>query len=90
MFNLGSKVIPVRLDDETIEFVEELVRLGIYSSRSEALRDLIRIGIENMKQIKSVVEATNKLFKIEEEEGDMPIRLGGALRKLLTERGRFY
>ncbi len=43
-----------------------------------------------MKQIKSVVEATNRLFKIEKEEGDIPIRLEGTLRKLLVERGRFY
>ena len=46
--DLSSKVIPVRLDDEVLKFIEELVRLGIYSSRSEALRDVIKIGIEKM------------------------------------------
>ena len=42
-----------------------------------------------MKQAKLVVEAANRLFRIEEEEGDIPVRLDGALRKLLAERERF-
>ncbi len=89
MLGLGNKVIPVRLSDDVLKFIEELVELGIYSSRSEALRDILRIGIENMKQVKLIAEAANKLFDIEREEGEIPIRLNGALRKLLDERGRF-
>ena len=85
---VGSKVVSVRLDDETLRFVEELVRLGVYSSRSEALRDLIRIGARRMRKVKAVAEAVDKLFELEKEEGDIPVRLEGALRQLLAERGR--
>jgi hypothetical protein len=33
---MGSRVIPVRLDEELLELVDELVRLGLYGSRGEA------------------------------------------------------
>jgi hypothetical protein len=36
-----------------------------------------------------VAEAVNKLFELEKEEGDIPVRLEGALRQLLGERERF-
>ena len=86
---MGSQVVPVRLDDDILRFIEELVRLGIYKSRSEALRDLIRIGARRVGKVKVIVEAVNKLFELEKEEGDIPIRLEGALRQLLAERERF-
>jgi Arc/MetJ-type ribon-helix-helix transcriptional regulator len=88
-YKLGSKVVPVRIDDDMLKFIEELVKLGVYSSRSEALRDLIRIGARHVKQVKVIAEAVNKLFELEREEGDIPIRLEGALRQLLAERERF-
>jgi len=69
---VGSKVVPVRLDD-LLKLVDELVRLGVYSSRSEALRGLIRIGARYVRQIKIVAKAVNKLFEMEKEEGDIPV-----------------
>jgi len=86
---MGSKVVSVRLDDELLKLVDELVRLGVYGSRSEALRDFIRIGARYARQIQMVAEAVNKLFELEKEEGDIPVRLEGALRQLLGERERF-
>ncbi len=86
---MGSKVVPVRLDDEILEFIDELVRLGLYSSRSEALRDIIRAGIKSMERVREIAEAVTKLFELEKEEGDIPVRLSGALRQLLAGRGRF-
>ena len=86
---MGSRVIPVRLDDDTLRLIEELVKLGVYESRSEALRDLIRIGARRVKRVKVIAEAVNKLFELEKEEGDIPVRLEGALRQLLAERERF-
>jgi Arc/MetJ-type ribon-helix-helix transcriptional regulator len=85
---VGSKVVPVRLDD-LLKLVDELVRLGVYSSRSEALSGLIRIGARYVRQIKIVAKAVNKLFEMEKEEGDIPVRLEGALGQLLAERKRF-
>ncbi|RUM47901.1 MAG: CopG family transcriptional regulator [Hyperthermus sp.] len=86
---MGSKVIPVRLNDDTLRLIEELVRLGIYSSRSEALRDLIRIGARHVRRIKVVAESVDKLFELESKEGDIPIQLRRALRRLIAERERF-
>jgi len=89
VFSVGSKVVPVRLDDDLLKLVDELVRLGVYSSRSEALRELVRIGTRYISEIKIVAEAVNKLFELEREEGDIPVRLEGALTQLLAERERF-
>ena len=86
---MGGQVVPVRLDREVLELIDMLVRLGIYSSRSEALRELIKIGVREFRWAAKVAEAVEKLFELEKEEGDIPIRLEGALRQLLEERGRF-
>ncbi|MEB3805943.1 MAG: ribbon-helix-helix domain-containing protein [Desulfurococcales archaeon] len=69
--------------------MEELVEMGVYESRSEALRDLIRISAENMKRAKLIAEAMVSLFRMEEKIRDIPVRLESALEKLLAERGRF-
>lgn len=62
------RVIPLRLDNEVLSFVDMLIDLGVYSSRSEALRDLIKIGIEEYRWMTRVYEAIEKLFKLEDEE----------------------
>ena len=67
--------------------MEELVEMGVYESRSEALRDLIRISAENMKRAKLIAEAMVSLFRMEEKIRDIPVRLESALEKLLAERG---
>ena len=83
-----TRVIPIRLDNDVIGFIDMLVELGIYSSRSEALRDLIKMGMEEFGWIAKVEEAVEKLFKLEEETGSIPIRVEGALEQLLKERSR--
>ena len=86
---MSSRVVPVRLDRELLAFIDTLVKLGVYRSRSEALRGLIEIGIEELRWAGEVFEAVEKLFELEREEGEIPLRLDGALRQLLEERGRF-
>jgi len=86
---MGSKVIPVRLDSDTLRLIEELVRLGIYSSRSEALRDLIRIGVRHVGKIRVIAKSVDRFFELEKMEGDIPIQLRGGLRLLIDERERF-
>ncbi len=85
---MGSKVIPVRLDEELARFIEELVELGVYGSRSEALRDLIRAGVERIGQAKPIIRTVDRLFELERMDGDIPVRLEGALKQLLDERER--
>ncbi len=85
---MGSRVVPIRLEDDILRLVEELVKLGVYKSRSEALRDLIRIGAEHMKLTRAVAETVDKLFELEREEGNIPIKLEGVLKQFLLERER--
>ena len=84
-----TRVVPVRLDDDVIGFIDMLVDLGIYSSRSMALRELVRMGMEEFRWMANVEEAVEKLFKLEEEMGGIPIKIEGGLEQLLAERGRF-
>jgi len=83
------RVVPVRLDHDIIDFIDMLINLGIYSSRSEALRDLIRIGMEEYRWMVKVNEAVEKLFKLEAESGEIPIRIDGVLKEFLKRRDRF-
>ncbi len=85
---MGSRVVPIRLDEETLRLIDTLVRLGIYSSRSEAVRELVKAGAEKVERLSRILEAVEKLFQLEEEHGDIPVSLDGALRQLLEERGR--
>ena len=86
---MTSRVIPVRIDDKLLELIDELVRMGIYSSRSEAIRDLIRFGLRRAERVKRVYRLVELLFELERREGDIPVKLEGALSQLLSERGRF-
>jgi Arc/MetJ-type ribon-helix-helix transcriptional regulator len=89
LINSFLKVFTKAIMRELLKLVDELVRLGVYGSRSEALRDFIRIGARYARQIQMVAEAVNKLFELEKEEGDIPVRLEGVLRQLRGERERF-
>ncbi len=86
---MGSQVVPLRLDSETLEFIDSLVRLGVFSSRSEALRELVKAGIKSYESFSKIVSGVEKLFEMERREGDIPIELTDALRQLLEERDRF-
>lgn len=86
---MGSRTIPVRLKDDDVRQVDLLVELGVFSSRSEALRELINLGVKSLSEVAEIAKALKELSKIEEEEGDIPIRLRGAVEQLLAERERF-
>ncbi|OYT47299.1 MAG: CopG family transcriptional regulator [Desulfurococcales archaeon ex4484_42] len=65
-----------------------LVQLGVFSSRSEALRELIKAGMKEFRLVIDVIKAVENFLNLR-EKGDIPIRLDGALKQLLEERGRF-
>jgi len=83
---MGTRVVPLRIDKEVLEVVDELVRLGVFSSRSEALRELIKTGIRSYEKLARIAKGVDKLFEIEGEEKEIPVRLSGALKQLLEER----
>ena len=53
------------------------------------MKDIVRAGIRSVGQVREIAEAVTKLFELERVEGDIPVRLGSALRQLLAGRGRF-
>ncbi|MEM1548396.1 MAG: ribbon-helix-helix domain-containing protein [Thermoproteota archaeon] len=86
---MSSRTIPVRLRAEELRQVDALVELGIFDSRSRALRELIKLGIEGLDEVSEVASALRKLFELEKKEGSIPVKLPGALKQLLSERERF-
>ena len=84
-----GKVIPVRMEEKVLKLIDDLVKLGLYKSRSEALRELIKAGMRNLKDYKEIADAVEELFKMEEKLGKMPIELPGTPKKLIAERERF-
>jgi Arc/MetJ-type ribon-helix-helix transcriptional regulator len=81
-------VVPIRLRDQDLKQIDQLIELGIFQSRSDAIIGLIRLGIENLSYVPEISKALEKLLELEKTEGRMPIDLSGATRQLLEERER--
>ena len=65
---VGSQVVPVRLDKEVLETVDKLVKIGVFSSRSEALREIIKTGLRDYERLAKIAKAVEKLVELEERE----------------------
>ncbi len=83
---MTSQVIPLRINREILETIDKLVELGVFSSRSEALRELIKLGLKNYEKIARIAQGVEKLFEQEKKEGEIPIKLEGILKEFLEER----
>lgn len=81
-----TKIIPVRLKERELEQIDQLVEYGIFQSRSEAIREPIRLGAENLTYLSEVSKALEKIFELEKVEGKIPIDLSGATKQLLKGR----
>lgn len=88
VLHMVTKIVPIRLKEEELKQIDELVEYGIFQSRCEAIRELIKIGIDNLTYLSEVFEAVKKLFELEKIEGKIPIDLSGATEQLLRERER--
>ena len=55
-----TETIPVRIDRETLDTIDLLVRIGLYSTRSQAMRELMKKGIESQHEVKKL----GKLVKL--------------------------
>jgi Arc/MetJ-type ribon-helix-helix transcriptional regulator len=85
---MTTKIIPIRLREQELKQIDQLIEYGIFQSRSEAIRELIRLGVENLAYLSEVFKALENLFKLEKAEGKIPIDLSGATKQLLRERER--
>ena len=83
---MNSRIIPIRLKDQELKQIDQLVELGIFQTRSDAIRELIRLGIENLSYIFEIFRALEKLLELEKIEGNIPINLNGMTKQLLEER----
>jgi hypothetical protein len=80
----------VTIEQETLDAVDALVRLGIFKSRSKALKTLIRIGLSSVGDVVNVVKISERLFELERTLGYIPVRLDGGFKDLMEMRERFY
>lgn len=55
-----TETIPVRLSRETVETIDLFVKAGLYSNRSEAIRELMKRGLDSQEELKQL----GKLVKI--------------------------
>lgn len=49
-----TETVPVRLDKELLETLDLFVSLGFYGTRSEAIRELMKKGIEARNEAKEL------------------------------------
>ena len=83
---MGSQVVPLRIDKEVLDAVDRLVELGVFRSRTEALRELVKTGLRVYEKLTRIAEGVERLMEIEEKEGEIPVKLDGGLKMLLEER----
>ena len=72
----------MRIDDKKLKNIDMLVKSGIYKSRSEALRKILEIGLE---EINEEIEHIKKIDRIVDKIIDSELNFDGALRKSLEE-----
>ena len=66
-----TEIVPVRIDKEILDTLDLFVTLGYYKSRSEAIRELMKKGIEARDEVKvlgrlvKMVESLDKAGKID-------------------------
>jgi Arc/MetJ-type ribon-helix-helix transcriptional regulator len=76
---IAVTVVPIRLSRQDARKLDLLVRLGIYNSRTEAMRAMIQATADeqlNRYMLNDrVKEALNGLLQAEKQEGKSPLRI---------------
>ena len=75
--------VSVRLREQELKQIDQLVEYGVFRSRSEAIREIIIAGIAHLSE---VFRAVDRLFELERMEGRIPIDLSGVTQQILKER----
>jgi Arc/MetJ-type ribon-helix-helix transcriptional regulator len=72
-------VVPIRLRRQDARKLDLLVRLGLYSSRTEAMRAMIQANADEQLNrhmlSERVKEALNELLEAEKRHGKNPLRI---------------
>lgn len=81
-----GNVVMMRLGDEPLACLDELVESGLFGSRSEAAAFLVGAGIESQKQLFSTIRGhTAEIRKLRDELRQEALR---ALRSTVAAAGR--
>jgi len=72
-------VVPIRLSRQDARNLDRLVKLGIYRSRTEAIRAMIQAGADEQVgrylMNETVLDALNELLEYEKGNGSNPLRI---------------
>jgi len=61
-------IIPVKLDKKTVKLIDTLVEMGVFRSRNEAIRTMIKNSIKNYFDVipnEKVISAVSELMNID-------------------------
>lgn len=76
---MAMTVVPIRLSRQDARKLDLLVRLGLYNSRTQAMRAMIHATADeqlNRYMLNDrVKEALNELLQAEKRHGDNPLRI---------------
>ncbi len=64
---MGTKTIPSYLSEEILKLTDKLIEAGVFSSRSEALRELAEAGTMNYEKLTRIANSIEELLKIEKK-----------------------
>lgn len=72
-------VVPIRLSRKDARKLDLLVKLGIYQSRTEAIRAMIQMGsdeqVNRHMMNEAVLKVLNRLLEYEKSSGRNPLRI---------------
>ncbi|AAY81302.1 hypothetical protein Saci_2003 [Sulfolobus acidocaldarius DSM 639] len=83
-YTMEIQTVTIRIDTEVLKKIDELITLGIFSSRNEALNTVIRIGLDELKFWREIIRKYEDLKKKRVE-----VFIDKPLEELLKERDRF-
>jgi Arc/MetJ-type ribon-helix-helix transcriptional regulator len=76
---MAMAVVPIRLSRQDARKLDLLVRLGLYNSRTEAIRAMIQATADEQlhRHLLSdrVKQALNELLQVENRRGENPLRI---------------
>ena len=90
---MPSKAIPVKLGEDVVESIDELVKKGLFHSRNEAIRLILGRGLvtfsNEVGRKRAIATISDRLFLLDRDSGRSPISLKGIRNQLLEARERF-
>ncbi|AOL17316.1 hypothetical protein BFU36_12025 [Sulfolobus sp. A20] len=81
---MGTTTVTIRIDKEVLKKIDELIAMGIFSSRNEALNTVIKVGLDEFKSWEDIIKKYEELKK-----RGVEVLIDKPLEEFLKERDRF-